>query len=86
MDQQPRKRLLCVGSRINGVWDVRHAGISGRFSLLPPARTPATRVHRVETAGWGSSLLSPPGQEPAPTQCQATSTNIRKKGEHHERA
>ena len=40
MDQQPRKRLLYVKSRINGVWDVRHAGTTSdrSDSLSRPGR------------------------------------------------
>ena len=66
MDQQPRKRLLCVGSRINGTWDIRHAGLSGGFTSFPPPEAPPHANPYVwqRRGGEGFPPPAPPGDSP----------------------
>ena len=76
----PRKRLLCVGSRINGVWDIRHAGLSGGFPSFPP---PEEAPPHANPYVWQR-----PGGESFPPSRPARSlhhTHSLKKGVHHER-
>ena len=62
MDQQPRKRLLCVGSRIGGVWDVRHAGTTAGSTT--PTHAKSGLPCRVATVSSEADAL--PASPPAP--------------------